>query len=155
MTRKTGLQRRQNRSAAWKRFSPLQDPGKDTLQPAELPAGCRVLQGSQLCATGSHARVDLVTGLHFQACSVCSKGPLTIIPSMPFQPFIGRSPPNAFEKRICFFLLFFLCILLAGLCEGVRVPGGRVTGSCQLSWGCWESNPDPLEQPALFSAPGI
>lgn len=112
MTRKTGLQRRQNRSAAWKRFSPSRDPGKDTLKPAELPTGCRVLQGSQLCAAGSHARVDLVTGLHFQACSVCSKGPLTIIPSMPFQPFIGRSPPNAFEKRICFFLLFFYVFCL-------------------------------------------
>lgn len=58
------------------------------------------------------------------------------------------------RKEFSFFI-FLLCILLAGLCEGVGFPGGRVRGSCQLSWGCWESNPDPLEQPALFSAPGI
>ena len=30
--------------------------------------------------------------------------------------------------------------------EGVRVFETRVTDGCELSSGCWESNPDPVEE---------
>ena len=29
---------------------------------------------------------------------------------------------------------------------GVRTPGTGVTDSCELSCGCWELNPGPLEE---------
>jgi len=36
-----------------------------------------------------------------------------------------------------------LCVCL---CEGSRSPGTGVTDSCELSYGCWELNPGPLEE---------
>jgi hypothetical protein len=39
------------------------------------------------------------------------------------------------------------------LCEGVRFPSTGVTDSCESPCGCWELNPDPLEeQPLLLTA---
>jgi hypothetical protein len=32
------------------------------------------------------------------------------------------------------------------MCEGSRSPGTGVTDSCELSCGCWELNPDSLEE---------
>lgn len=34
--------------------------------------------------------------------------------------------------------------------EDVRSPGTGVTDSHEPSWGCWESNPDPLEEQPVF-----
>ena len=36
------------------------------------------------------------------------------------------------------------------LCEGVRSPGTGVIDSCELSYGCWELNPGPLEEQPVF-----
>ena len=37
--------------------------------------------------------------------------------------------------------------------EGVGSPRPKVIGSCDLPYGCWELNPDPLEeQPVLLTA---
>ena len=39
------------------------------------------------------------------------------------------------------------------LCEGTRSSGAGVTDSCELPCGCWELNPDPLEeQPVLLTS---
>lgn len=56
-----------------------------------------------------------------------------------------------------YFLNFILCTLVfclhSCLCEGVGSPEAVSTDSCELSCGCWELNPGPLEeQPGLSAA---
>lgn len=37
--------------------------------------------------------------------------------------------------------------------DGIRAPGTGGLDSCEMACGCWESNPNPLEeQPVLLSA---
>ena len=37
--------------------------------------------------------------------------------------------------------------------EGVRFLGAEVTDGCELTYGCWDSNPSPVEkQPVLLTA---
>ena len=52
------------------------------------------------------------------------------------------------------FYFYFICALLsclyACLCGSSRSPGTGVIDSCEVPCGCWELNPDPLEeQPVL------
>jgi hypothetical protein len=36
--------------------------------------------------------------------------------------------------------------MIINMCKGVRSNGTGVIDSCELSYGCWELNPGPLEE---------
>ena len=56
-----------------------------------------------------------------------------------------------FLKNYLIFIFHVFCLYVC-LCEGVRSSGARVTDRCELSCGCWELNPGPLEeQPVLLT----
>lgn len=38
------------------------------------------------------------------------------------------------------------CLVPLGVQRGHRFPGTRVTDGCEPPCGCWELNPDPLEE---------
>jgi hypothetical protein len=51
---------------------------------------------------------------------------------------------------VCLFCALVFCLRVC-LYEGVRSPGTGIVDSCELSCGCWELNPGPLEeQPVLL-----
>ena len=58
--------------------------------------------------------------------------------------------PGAFNSFIIIFSIFYffiiLCALVFCLHAGLFEGGSRLIDSCQLSCGCWELNPGPLEE---------
>lgn len=46
------------------------------------------------------------------------------------------------------------CLMPKKAKEGIRAPRTGVKDSCELSWGCWESNGGSLKKPQVLLAAG-
>ena len=72
-------------------------------------------------------------------------------------PLSHLTSPPFFLIQYFLIIYLFSCALVfclyACLCEAVRSTRSGVTDSCELSCGCWELNPGPLEeQPVLLTS---